>query len=216
MVHWRGIAQCVAVGVLGGGGMEGNGGVLLLLLLLWVRLVWLPVRAAAEAAELLLPFASCVYFSLLHVPEWEERSWRRWALPPSGTQRPAWARPSSSSIISSGSTLCTRSGHFCQTCNLLLGFIYPVDFCIFQHSSGLRLSSVALLGPIWFRSGSDGLYLGLAGQPAVLLDVRQVSLKKEAARSNMSLMLCRWEQNNFTMKLVGWFQVIKKVKSRGQ
>lgn len=52
------------------------------LLLCSVRLVWLPLRAAAEAAELLLPFASCVYFSLLHVPEWVERSCRRSPLPP--------------------------------------------------------------------------------------------------------------------------------------
>lgn len=32
------------------------------------RLVWLPLRAAAEAAERLLPFTSCLYFSLLLCP----------------------------------------------------------------------------------------------------------------------------------------------------
>lgn len=76
----------------------------------------------------------------------------------------------------------------------------------------------ALLGPVWSRPGSDGLYLCLAGQPAVLLNVRQVSLRKEAARSNMSLMLCRWEQNNFTMKLVGLntSRSSQKSNTRGQ
>lgn len=63
--------------------------------------------------------------------------------------------------------------------------------------------AAALLGLVWSRPCSDGLYLGLAGQPTVLINVRQVSLREEAARSKMSLMLCRWEQKNFTMKLVG-------------
>lgn len=187
MVHWRAIAQCVAVGRRGG-----EGGIHLLLLLL-VRLVWRPLRAAAEATELLLPFASCVYFSLLCVPQWVEWSWRRWALPPSGVHRPAGAQASSSSTISSGSTWCTHSGHFSPNSSLdsllLCGFFY---------------FAAALLGPVWSRPGCDGLYLGLAGQPTVLLNVRQVSLRKGAARNKMSLMLCRWEQKNFTMKLVGW------------
>lgn len=63
---------------------RGRGGdlLLLLLLLLVVRLVWLPLRPAAEAAELLLPFTSCAYFSLLRVPEWVERSWRLSSPPP--------------------------------------------------------------------------------------------------------------------------------------
>lgn len=69
------------------------------LLLLLVRLVWLTLRAAAEAAELLLPLVSCIYFSLLCFSEWVERSWRRWAFPPSGIQRPAGAWASSSSTI---------------------------------------------------------------------------------------------------------------------
>lgn len=47
------------------------------LLLLLVHLVWLTLRAAAEAAELFLPLASCIYFSLLCFSEWVERSWRR-------------------------------------------------------------------------------------------------------------------------------------------
>lgn len=63
--------------------------------------------------------------------------------------------------------------------------------------SGILDFAAALLSP-----GSDGLSLGLAGQATILLNVRQVSLGKEAAR-RMSLMLSHWEQKNFTMKLVG-------------
>ncbi len=112
----------------------------LLLLLPSVRLVWLLLRAAAEAAELLLPFASCVYFSLLRVPEWVERSWRRCTLPPSGIQRPAGTQASSSSTISSGSAWFTHSGHFPQTCNLLLGFFFSLwifAFCCCSVRSSL-------------------------------------------------------------------------------
>lgn len=115
--------------------------------------------------------------------------------PPPGIQRPAEAQASSNSSISIGSTCCTHSGHFSQTCNHLLGLFFLL--------CGLLYFAAALLGSLYSRTGSDGLYLALVCQPAILLNVRQVSLGKEAARNNMSLMLCRWEQNNFTMKLVG-------------
>lgn len=85
---------------------------------------------------------------------------------------------------------CTQSGF-----KLAVGFFF--NLWIFLYFA------TALLSAGCSRPATNGLYFGLAGQATVFLGVRQVSLRKEAARRNMSVMLCRWEQNNFTMKLVG-------------
>ncbi|KAJ4947614.1 hypothetical protein JOQ06_009648, partial [Pogonophryne albipinna] len=71
-----------------------------------------------------------------------------------------------------------------------------------QRPAGARTGSSSTISS-GYTCGSDGKSLGLASLPTLLFSVRQVSLKKKAAERNMSLMFCRWDQNNFTMKLVG-------------
>lgn len=171
---------------------EGKGDPLLLLL---VRLVWLNLRAAAEAEEL-LSSPAFIFPSSVSQSGWREAGGAELS-PPQAHRDLLWLEQVAA-LPFFGSICCTHSGHFSQTCKHLLGsfvflcgFLYV--FCMLQ---------LCLAHSLYSTTSSDGLYLALAGQPAVLLNVRQVALKKEAARSNMSLMLCRWEQNNFTMKLV--------------
>lgn len=75
---------------------------------------------------------------------------------------------------------------------------FPRDLLI--HDFSLR--TCGLLTLPWSvcalcRAGSDG-------SPPALLPLRQVSLHEE----KMSVMLCRWEQKNVTMKLVGCFLLL--------
>lgn len=62
-------------------------------------------QAGSRGRELLLSFTSWVYFSLLGVPQWVERSWRLDFACASEPHRPAGVGSSnSSSVVSSGST----------------------------------------------------------------------------------------------------------------
>lgn len=70
-------------------------------------------------------------------------------------------------------SICCSSGHFSQTCKYLCDS--------FSFLCGFLYFAAALLGSLCFRTGSDGPYLALAGRLAVLLNVRQVSLRREAA-----------------------------------
>lgn len=184
IVHWRGIAQCVAVVQAWGGSSPASSP---------PHLVWLPLRAAAEAAECLLPFTSCLYFSLLLCPRvGGEKLEGLSSFPPPQAYRDLLGLQQAVALLFSlDLQRCTQSGF-----KLAVGFFF--NLWIFLYFA------TALLSAGCSRPATNGLYFGLAGQATVFLGVRQVSLRKEAARRNMSVMLCRWEQNNFTMKLVGW------------
>lgn len=156
------------------------------------RLVWLPLRAAAEAAKRLLPFTSCLYFSLLLCPRvGGEKLEGLSSFPPSQAYRDLLGLQQAVALLFSlDLQRCTQSGF-----KLAIGFFF--NLWIFLYFA------TALLSAGCSRPATNGLYFGLAGQATVFLSVRQVSLRKETARRNMSVMFCRWEQNNFTMKLVG-------------
>lgn len=142
--------------------------------------------------------ASCLsppafIFPSSYVPEWVERNWRDWAPPPppQAYRDLLGLQQAVALLFSLDLQRCTQSGF-----KLAVGFFF--NLWIFLYFA------TALLSAGCSRPATNGLYFGLAGQATVFLGVRQVSLRKEAARRNMSVMLCRWEQNNFTMKLVGW------------
>lgn len=125
-------------------------------------------------AESSSSFPSQVYFSLLGVPQWVERS-RRLQL---------------CLRLRATETCCGWKEQ--QRCR------FPRDLLI--HDFSLR--TCGLLTLPWSvcalcRAGSDG-------SPPALLPLRQVSLHEE----KMSVMLCRWEQKNVTMKLVGCFLLL--------
>lgn len=154
--------------------------------------------AAAEAAELHLPFTSCFYFSLLSLSQSGWREAGRHELFPSGKQRPAGGP--------SKQQLCHPSGSAWWTQSRLSIYRTHSSFEVIFLSliSQLFLFAPALLGAVcsvdqflityvWTRLGHQRSF-SMWGR----------CFWEEAAWSNMSLMVCHWEQNNFTMKLVGW------------